>query len=146
MRAVALTRGQANEFVKEHHRTHKPVHCDKFRVGAEKDGKLVGVAMVGRPVSRVLDDGKTVEVLRCCTDGTKNACSFLYARASGAAREMGFSRIITYILESEDGASVKASGFQLDGTTKGGSWDTPARRRQTDAPTCKKKRYVKWLR
>lgn len=146
MKAVALTRDQANEYIKAYHRHHKPAHCDKFRVGVEHDGKLVGVAMVGRPVSRVLDDGQTVEVLRLCTDSsTRNACSFLYGRVSRIARLMGYKRIITYTLETEDGTSLKASGYELDGTTKGGSWDTPARRRQTDAPTCKKKRWVKWL-
>ena len=79
--------------------------------GTEADGRLAGVAIVGRPVSRYLDDGKTLEVNRLCTDGTKNACSFLYAAAARAARAMGYQRIITYTLDTEGGASLRAAGW-----------------------------------
>ena len=75
----------ANGFVAEHHRHHKPVRGHKFSLGCMVDGRLVGVAIVGRPVSRYLDDGLTLEVNRLCTDGTKNACSFLYGAAARAA-------------------------------------------------------------
>ena len=145
--AVPLSRDQANDFILKHHLHHKPCQGDKFRVGVAADNgtRLCGVAMIGRPVSRVLDDGETVEVVRLCADGTKNACSFLYGRAAKIAKLMGYKRIITYILETEDGTTLKASGFELDGTTKGGSWDTPSRRRSQKAPTCKKLRWVKIL-
>ena len=142
---VSLSLKEANEFVLNIHRHHKPVHRDKFRVGASVNGKLVGVAQVGRPVSRVLDDGKTVEVVRLATDGTPNVCSYLYSRCARASKELGFKRIITYILESETGTSLEASGWKYDGETNGGSWDTPSRRRENKAPTCKKKRYIKIL-
>lgn len=66
---------EANAFVEKMHRHHAPVHRDKFRIGVlNDDGKLVGVIQCGRPVSRVLDDGETIEVVRLCTDGTRNAC------------------------------------------------------------------------
>ena len=142
---ISLNLKEANEFVASIHRHHKPVHRDKFRVGAVVNGKLVGVAQVGRPVSRALDDGKTVEVVRLATDGTPNVYSYLYSRCARASKELGFKRIITYILESEIGTSLEASGWKYDGTTNGGSWDTPSRRRQDNAPTCKKKRYIKIL-
>ena len=86
---------------------------------------------VGRPVSRVLDDGKTLEVLRLCTNGKKDVCSFLYSRAARIAKEMGYKKIITYILESEPGISLKASGWTCEADGVGGSdWDTPSRPRE----------------
>lgn len=132
-------------FVAEHHRHHKPPPCDIFRLGCEKDGKLVGVVIVARPVARRQDDGKTVEVSRLCTDGSKNVCSFLYSRAARIAQIMGYERIITYILDTEDGASCKASGFIFDGMTEAKSWNVPSRPRVDKHPVCPKKRFVKWL-
>ena len=87
--------------------------------------------MVGRPVSRYLDaGGDTVEVIRLCTDGTRNACSFLYSRAARIAQEMGYRKIITYIPDTENGSSLKASGWHLEGVIRGHTWDTPSRPRQ----------------
>lgn len=146
IKAIPLELKQANEFVDSLHRHHQSVHRDKFRVGAEVDGRLVGVAQVGRPVSRMLDDGHTVEVVRLCTDGTKDVCSFLYSRCARAAKELGYSKIITYILESESGASLFAAGWAEVAVTSGGSWDRPSRCRETKAPTCPKRRFEKWLR
>ena len=144
--AIPLELSVANKFVEELHRHHDPVHRDKFRIGASYNGKLVGVVQVGRPVSRMLDDGKTVEVVRLCTDGTKDVCSFLYSRAARIAKEMGYEKIITYILETESGASLRSCGWLEDGTTSGGHWSRPSRKRTTTAPTMPKKRYVKHLK
>jgi hypothetical protein len=108
--------------VAEHHRHHKPVIGHVFSVGAEKDGRIVGVAIVGRPVSRHRDDGITAEVTRLCTDGTENACSFLYGAAARAAFALGFKRIGTYILASEPGASLTAAGWRNLGEAGGGTW------------------------
>ena len=83
------------------HRHHDPVHRDKYRLGCEIDGKLVGVVQVGRPVARALCDGKTLEVVRLCSDGTPQVCSYLYGAAARIAKELGYSKIITYILKSE---------------------------------------------
>lgn len=143
--ACPLELKQANEFVDTFHRHHSSVHRDKFRVGASLNGRLVGVVQIGRPVSRMLDDGKTVEVVRLCTDGTRDVCSFLYSRAARIAKEMGYERIITYILESESGVSLRACGWKEDGTTSGGHWSRPSRKRTTTAPTVPKKRYIKHL-
>ena len=107
---VPLELKEANAFVDQFHRHHNSVYRDKFRIGAMRNGKLVGVVQVGRPVSRNLDDGKTVEVTRLCTDGTHNACSFLYAKAAKIAQEMGYSKIITYILQSETGKKTHHYG------------------------------------
>lgn len=144
--AVPLELSVANEYVATLHRHHDPVHRDKFRIGASQDGKLVGVVQVGRPVSRMLDDGKTVEVVRLCTDGTKDVCSFLYSKAARVAKEMGYEKIITYILCTESGTSLRACGWQEDGVTSGGHWSRPSRKRNTTAPTIPKKRYVKYLK
>lgn len=146
LKAVPLELRQANAFVNELHRHHDPVFRDKFRVGVEKDGKLVGVVQIGRPVSRMLDDGYTVEVTRLCSDGTRNVCSFLYARAAKIAQEMGYSKIITYILQSEPGTSLKAAGWTCEAEKcGGGSWNKPSRKRTTTAPTEPKQRWCKIL-
>lgn len=138
MKSVPLELKQANEFVDRLHRHHDSVYRDKFRLGCEVDGKLVGVVQLARPVSRMLDDGKTIEVVRLCTDGTTNVCSFLYSRAARIAKEMGYSKIITYILDSENGASLKASGWHKEADTHGHSWSCRTRPRNTTAPTCNK--------
>lgn len=143
--AVPLELKQANAFVNALHRHHDPVHRDKFRIGAMLDGKLVGVVQVARPVARMLDDGSTVEVVRLCTDGTKDVCSFLYSKAARIAKEMGYSKIITYILCTESGASLRAAGWQKETETSGGSWDRPSRKRTTTAPTVPKIRYARKL-
>ena len=97
---------------------------------AVNDGiKIVGVVMVGRPVARHLDNGWTAEVTRCCTDGTKNAASLLYAAAWRAARAMGYKRLISYILAEETGTSLRAAGWKIIGMTKGGSWNCKGRPR-----------------
>jgi hypothetical protein len=90
---------EAAAFVKEHHRHHTPPVGHKFSIGATLGGKLVGVVIVGRPVSRMRDDGQTLEVTRLCTIGEKNACSFLYGAAARAAFALGYRRIGTYILK-----------------------------------------------
>ena len=145
--AVPIELKDANEYVASLHRHHKPVHRDKFRVACiDEEGNLHGVIQAGRPVSRILDDGKTLEVVRCCTDGTRNACSFLYSRMARVAKEMGYSKIITYILDSEDGISLKASGWKKEADTQGNrSWNCPSRPRQTAAPICQKQRWSKLL-
>lgn len=145
LRAVPLTREQAAVFIEAHHRHHGPLVCDKFRIGAELDGRLVGVVQVGNPCARGLCDGLTLEVSRCCTDGTPNVCSWLYSRAARVAREMGYARIVTYVLDSEDGASLVASGWRKEADTRGHKWGCPSRPRQTSAPTCNKQRWVKVL-
>ena len=98
LRPVSLS--EANSFVAKNHRHHKPVRGHKFSLGCMVDGQLVGVAIVGRPVSRYLDDGLTLEVNRLCTDGTQNACSFLYGAAARAARTMGYQKIICLLYTS----------------------------------------------
>lgn len=79
---------EAAAFVKEHHRHHTPPIGHKFSVSAVRDGEIVGVVIVGRPVSRMRDDGQTLEVTRLCTIGGKNVCSFLYGAAARAARHI----------------------------------------------------------
>jgi hypothetical protein len=135
LRHTRVKLDEANDFVARHHRHHKPVFGHLFSLGAVLDGQLVGVAIVGRPVARMRDDGVTAEVTRLCTDGTKNACSFLYGAASRAAFALGFTRIGTYILASENGTTLRAAGWRLIGKTDGGSWSRPSRGRDDKHPT-----------
>lgn len=158
LRAVPLELKEAQAYIHRYHRHHEAAHRDKFRIGCMKGEELVGVVQVGRPVNRHMDDGKTLEVLRLCSTGSRNVCSFLYSRAARVARELGYTKIITYILDEETGASLKASGWKKeeDGVG-GGSWDTPARPRELGAtqlslfpekqkyPTGKKQRWAKCL-
>lgn len=125
---------EANAFVARHHRHHAPVRGCKFCVAAGDFAKIVGVAIVGRPVSRHLDDGYTLEVVRCCTDGTENAPSMLYRACWRAARELGYRKLITYTLPEEGGASLRGAGFRLIGERGGGSWSRPSRPRVDTHP------------
>lgn len=137
-----LTFKQAKDFILKTHRHHQPSVGWKFGIGAYLENKLVGVVVVGRPVSRMLDDGLTAEVTRLSTDGTKNACSKLYAAASQACRSMGYKRLITYILDTENGSSLRASGWKLTmERAGGGSWSSLTRPRTDKAPTCTKQRW-----
>ena len=120
---------EANAFVEKLHRHHKPVPGAKFSIAASMDGLVCGVAIVGRPVARMLDDGWTLEVNRCCTDGTRNACSILYGAAWRAAKALGYKKLITYTLPDEGGASLRASGWTLIGERGGGNWNCKSRPR-----------------
>lgn len=119
-----------NAFVVKHHRHNGKVLVHRFSISCYDDDRLCGVAIVGNPLARMLDDGTTVEVRRVCTDGTYNACSILYGRCARIAKEMGWKRIITYLLQSENGASLRASGWRIDAENVGGaSWNVPSRPR-----------------
>jgi len=131
----------ANAYVTEHHRHHKAVRGHRFSLACYENGRLCGVAIVGRPRSRYIDQRMTVEVLRLCTDGTRNACSKLYGACRRAARALGYDRLITYILDNENGKSLLASGFSYCYTNKGGSWNQPGRPRTDKAPVCPKRLY-----
>ena len=126
-----ITLREANTFVEKFHRHHRRTQGQKFSIGVYEDDVLHGVAITGRPLSRYLDDGETLEVLRLCTDGTYNACSILYARCARIAKDMGYTKIITYILEEESGTSLKASGWKLESeNVGGGNWDNCGRREE----------------
>lgn len=134
LKLMPVTLIQANAFVKRLHRHHKEVVGHKFSLGAYKDGKLVGVAIVGRPVSRMRDDGLTLEVTRLCSDGTRNVCSFLYGASARAAHALGYKRIGTYILASESGISLSATNYRMISKTNGGSWSRNGREREDNHP------------
>ena len=129
-----VTLAEANAFVAEHHRHHRPVQGHKFSIGAVFNETIVGVAIVGRPVNFNRDDGLTLEVTRLCTDGTRNACSFLYGASAKAAFALGYVRIGTYIAQREGGASLRASGWKLIGETSGKTWNRKGRPRVDTHP------------
>lgn len=113
---------EANAFVALHHRHHQPTPVAKFCIAAVRAGGVVGVVIVGLPKARLAMDGWTLEVTRLATDGSRNVCSLLYGAARRAAMAMGYSRVITYTLAEEDGASLRAAGFVLEAEIKGESW------------------------
>jgi len=123
---------EANAFVGEEHRHHPPVAGHRWSMGCKAESKLVGVVIVGRAVARQTDQYEVAEVTRLATNGHRNACSFLYARATHIARLMGFRSIQTFTLASESGSSIKALkelGWKCLGPTKDGGWKTRSGRR-----------------
>lgn len=120
---------EACEFISQYHRHHKPPIGHKFSIAVNDGEKVCGVVTVGRPVARHLDNGWILEVNRCCTDGTKNACSMLYAAAWRAAKAMGYKKLITYTLPDEGGASLRAAGWRCIGEAGGGNWNAKSRPR-----------------
>ena len=145
LKLIPISLADANAFVAEHHRHHKPVRGHKFSLGCEQDGTLVGVAIVGRPVSRYLDDGTTLEVNRLCTTGERNACSFLYGAAARAAKALGYQKIITYTLDTEPGVSLRAAGWSCTGIAVGKRWTGVRCPKEDLYPAQMKLRYEKYL-
>lgn len=142
LRIVPLNLDEANALVLQWHRHHMPALSHKFSIGVADDNAIVhGCAIVGRPVARMLDDGWTLEVTRCCTDGTRNAPSMLYGAAWRVAREMGYKRLGTYTLPQEGGASLRGAGWRLVGAAGGGSWSRETRPRVDTHPTQGKLRW-----
>ena len=126
---VPISLRQANAFIAEHHRHHKPPRGAKFALGVvDPEGELRGVVSVGRPVARAYDDGLTAEVNRSATDGCPNANSALYGAAWRVCQAMGYRKLITYTLQTEPGTSLRAAGFQVVG-------EVTKRNAQPAAPT-----------
>jgi len=124
---------KANDFVEKWHRHSGRTSVDSGRwaIGCYSGDVIVGVAIVGNPVSRLLTDGWTAEVLRVCVlpDAPKNSCSLLYGACWRAWRAMGGARMVTYTLQKENGASLRAVGWTPN-AVKGGQWDRPNRPRK----------------
>lgn len=140
-----VTLRQAKEFVAQNHRHHLPPQGHKFSIGLYAGDRMVGCAICGRPVSRYLDNNETCEITRLCTDRTENACSMLYGACCRIAREMGYKKMITYTLSSENGASLRAGGFQCEGIAGGEMW-TGTRKKDNGVPKEKKYRWSRILR
>lgn len=127
---VPIIQREAMAYIERHHRHHKPPRGSIFQIAvADEDNEIRGVAMVGRPVSRVLQDGWTLEVNRVATDGARNACSMLYGACWRTAKALGYRRLVTYTLPEEGGASLRGAGFTLLGQAGGGSWSSDNRPR-----------------
>lgn len=133
MKVVPINQKDANKFVMNFHRHHKPVVGSIFQIGCEVDSKLIGVAICGRPVARKIDYKKVIEVNRLCVaDNQKNACSKLYSACARIAKEMGYKKIITFTLESESGISLKAAGWNNEGSAGCKAWNSSNGRTRTD--------------
>lgn len=141
LRIVPCSISDAIEFIRQHHRTHPPPVSGFFAVAVALGDRVCGVAVVGRPNARELQDGFTADVTRTATDGTKNACSALYAACWRAARALGYLRMGTYTLASEPGTSLRAAWWKELYRVKGRSWDCPSRPRVDRHPTQDKIRW-----
>jgi len=131
---VPIYQDEAFAFITMHHRHHRKPVGSIFQTAVALGSNVVGVIVAGRPVARHLDDGFTLEVTRCCTDGTANAASMLYGACWRIAREMGYHRLLTYILVDEPGTSLKAAGWKMIGERGGGTWSRPSRPRVDKHP------------
>ena len=139
LEVVPIEIAEANEFIKSHHRHHKPPQGYKFCLAVSNGKSIVGVAVVGRPIARHRSDGWTLEVTRTCTNGTKNANSCLYGACWRVARAMGYKRLITYTMPSESGVSLRGAGFKLIGETKDNKgWSRTKRPRVDTHPLTRK--------
>jgi hypothetical protein len=139
LQLVPVTLEEANAFVVRCHRH------PQARTWREVLHPTIAIPQIsptrGRPVSRMADDGWTLEVNRTCTDGTPNANSLLYGAARRAAWALGYKRLITYTLPEESGASLRAAGFRNLGEAGGGPWSRESRPRIDTHPQQKK---IKW--
>lgn len=134
LEVLPITIKEANAFVKNFHRHNKPMKIGyRFALGASYGSELVGVAIVGRPVARMLDDGLTAEINRVCVadNAPKNTCSFLYGRCWRVWQQMGGKRMVTYTLQEESGASLRGAGWKILGEVKAreNPWSGPGRDR-----------------
>lgn len=129
-----VTLRDARQFIGEHHRHNLPPRGWLFGVAVWEGGAMVGVGVAGRPVGRGAQNGTTLEITRTCTDGTDNACSMIYGALARAGKALGYRKVITYTLECEDGASLRAAGFVVEAVIPArASWDVAGQVRvQTD--------------
>lgn len=133
---------EANKFVETFHRHHGKVTGSVFQIACSENNKIIGVIIVGRPVSRHLDDGWTLEVNRLCTTGEKNVCSKLYAAAWRVTKNLGYKKLITYILNTETGITPRAAGWKYIGIKGGGTWNNNSRPRIDTHPIQQKQLYA----
>lgn len=117
--SVPVTLRSANDFIFAFHRHNGRTvrNGGKFAVGCSDGSCLLGVAIVGNPLSASYMDGFTAEVLRLCVlpDAPMGVCSFLYSRCWRVWSLLGGTRLITYTLVSESGASLRGSGWSCVG-------------------------------
>lgn len=141
-----ITLREANQLVTLWHRHRGPVQGGKFALCVQCEQEVIrGVAICGRPVSRRLDDGLTLEITRLATDGTANSCSCLLGACCRVARAMGYQRVLTYTLVSEKGTSLRAAGFRPVRRVIGQKWSRPSRPRKDQAPPEGKFRWERSL-
>jgi hypothetical protein len=138
---VPMTIKEASGYVRQWHRHHTPPRGGLFAAAVAREGGVCGVAVVGRPVARMLQDGWTAEITRVATDGTPNACGALYGAIVRVARMLGYRRLITYTLPSESGSSLKGAAWRNAGPAGGGSWSRRSRARADPNPTDEKIRW-----
>ena len=133
---------QAKSYVEQLHRHHRPSTSGRYALAvADETGAVRGVAMIGRPVARLLDDGWTLEVNRVAVDGCPNACSALYGASLRLAKALGYSRLITYTRADESGSSLRGAGWMSEGEIRARSWDTPGRRRVDKTEIVRRQRW-----
>lgn len=135
----------AMEYIRQYHRHNIPPVGGKFAISCLENERLCGVAICGRPTARKLDDGTTLEIYRNCTDGSRNACSKLYGACLRIARDMGYKRVVTYTLASENGASLKASNFHFEGEAGGLAWTGSRKRDYYISPEEMKNRWAYYM-
>ena len=133
---IPISLREANDFVSSFHRHNGRTARDggKFAIGATTGEQLVGIAIVGRPIARFLDNGYTAEVTRTCTspDAPKGTISFLYSACWRICQAMGYLKLVTYTLTTESGASLRGAGWKCIGqiSSNKNGWSREGRERE----------------
>ena len=139
LRVVPCSLRKANDFVAVYHRHSKRTarNGGKFALSVANGPQVVGVAIVGNPLSATYMDGFTAEVLRSCVlpDAPRNCNSLLYGACRRVWFEMGGRKILTYTLTHESGASIRGAGWQLAATIKGHNTKTWGKNDHLDTRT-----------
>jgi hypothetical protein len=146
MMVAPMSIREANAFVSLHHRHNRPVGSGVVAFGCSQDGTMVGVCILGRPVARALCDGRTIEIRRACTAPTapKGACSWIYSRARRIASALGYSKVITYTLEAEGGASLRGVGWTPVLASKPHQWQRSEPGKQRIAQDVCGQQKIRW--
>jgi len=113
MRIESLTLDDANRFTDEFGSSLNIVDICRFAIGTvDGAGNLHGVAVCTDTYNK-----KTLEIKYLCTDGWYNASFVLYEACCRFAKNMGFTKIITYTATHDYDKALKSRGFVCEATT-----------------------------
>ena len=142
-------RKRVNDFLSAYHYLGKlPIWKIAFGLlSEENDIELIGVVVIGLPLSRYLMKEKYLEIRRLCLhNAPKNSGSFLIGYALRWCKKNGYNKVVTYADPSvgHEGKIYLAANFKMDGYTSGGSWKGKNRENRQVRYTGKKIRFI-WI-
>lgn len=135
---------EARQWVERHHSHHHAPRGGLLAVAVHRGDQRVCVAIAGRPVARLLDDGRTAEVTRVASlggDDARHAASMALGSIVRALRAVGYDRFVSYTILGECGTSYRAAGWHPTAITRGGEWSRENRLRDAAAQPDRKVRW-----